>query len=145
MIFSVLMLSGVQSNLLVFIKKVLLKSFFLSNTLLYYSIVASFVGIALLFEFMVLEKFKDCRVSEHLLLILWWYELVSNMIFQGKASSCLDRGYDNSYFLLAETVQVKWVYSFHALALFLYPLKTSENLWCSVVFKAYRKRAVTRN
>ena len=29
--------------------------------------------------------------------------------------------------------------SFHATCLFLYPLKTSENLWFSDVFRGYRK------
>ena len=31
---------------------------------------------------------------------------------------------------------------FHATGLFLYPLKTSENLWFSDVFGGYRKRTV---
>ena len=34
--------------------------------------------------------------------------------------------------------------SFHATCLFLYPLKTSENLWLSDVFEWYRKRLVWR-
>ena len=34
------------------------------------------------------------------------------------------------------------IYPFHATGLFLYPLKTSENLWLSDVFRGYRKRPV---
>ena len=34
---------------------------------------------------------------------------------------------------------------FHAIGLFLYPLKISENLWFSYVFRGYRKRPVTWN
>ena len=34
---------------------------------------------------------------------------------------------------------------FHATGLFLYPLKISENLWFSYVFRGYRKRPVTWN
>ena len=34
---------------------------------------------------------------------------------------------------------------FHQTGLFLYPLKTSENLWFSVVFRGYRKRSVVWN
>ena len=34
---------------------------------------------------------------------------------------------------------------FHATCLFLYPLKTSENLWFSDVFKGYRKIIVAIN
>ena len=34
---------------------------------------------------------------------------------------------------------------FHANDLFLYPLKTSENLWFSDVFRGYRKRPMARN
>ena len=32
---------------------------------------------------------------------------------------------------------------FHSTCLFLYPLKTSENLWFSDVFRGYRKRSVS--
>ena len=48
------------------------------------------------------------------------------MTFQGKDSSCLDRGY-NSCFLPVEIIQVKYVYLFHVFTFFLYLLKTSEN------------------
>ena len=34
---------------------------------------------------------------------------------------------------------------FHATGLFLCPLKTSENLWFSDVFRVYRKRPVASN
>ena len=34
---------------------------------------------------------------------------------------------------------------FHATDLFWYPLKTSENLWFSAVFRGYQKRLVARN
>ena len=37
----------------------------------------------------------------------------------------------------------KYYYPFHATGLFVYPLKTSENLCFCDVFKAYRKRAVS--
>ena len=38
-----------------------------------------------------------------------------------------------------------FVNTFHATGLFLYPLKTSENLWFSDVFEGYRKRLVAWN
>ena len=34
---------------------------------------------------------------------------------------------------------------FHATGFFLYPLKTSEDLWLSYIFRAYRKRTLTWN
>ena len=34
---------------------------------------------------------------------------------------------------------------FHAIGFFLYPLKTSENLWFSNVFKGYRNKPIERN
>ena len=41
-----------------------------------------------------------------------------------------------------ESIITKWVNPFHAAGLFLYPLKTSGNLWFSYVFKGYRKRPI---
>ena len=38
-----------------------------------------------------------------------------------------------------------YVNPFHATVLFRYPLKASENLWFSDVFKGYRKRPVAQN
>ena len=41
--------------------------------------------------------------------------------------------------------QYTFINPFHATGLFWYPLKTSENLWFSDVFRGYRKRPVARN
>ena len=39
----------------------------------------------------------------------------------------------------------QYVNPFPALSLFLYPLKTSENLWFSGVFRGYKKKPVALN
>ena len=47
--------------------------------------------------------------------------------------------YAGNYFLIRENL----VNPFHATNLFLYPLKTSEKLWFSDVFREHGKRTVT--
>ena len=49
------------------------------------------------------------------------------------------------YFLINKFITIRFINPFHATGLFRKPLKTSENLWFSDVFKGYQKRPVAWN
>ena len=49
------------------------------------------------------------------------------------------------HFLINKFITIRFINPFHATGLFRKPLKTSENLWFSDVFRGYQKRPVAWN
>ena len=56
-----------------------------------------------------------------------------------------DANFTSEGFKLQENNLSYFLNPFHATGLFLHPLKTSENLWFSDVFRGYGKRPATGN